>query len=49
MKNFTFNDEVTLREVIQNTKDAQRFYLRLSFDPDDPKAAIALGNLIGED
>ena len=49
MKNFTFNDEVTLREVIQNTKDAQRFYLRMSFDPDDPKAAIALGNLIGED
>ena len=49
MKNFTFNDEVTLKEVIQNTKDAQRFYLRLSFDPDDPKAAIALGNLIGED
>ena len=49
MKNFTYNDEVTLREVVQNTKDAQRFYLRMSFDPDDPKVAIALGNLIGEE
>ena len=49
MKNFTYNDEVTLKEVVQNTKDAQRFYLRMSFDPDDPKVAIALGNLIGEE
>ena len=23
--NFTYNDEVTLKEVVQNTKDAQRF------------------------
>jgi hypothetical protein len=49
MKNFSYNDNVTLREVLQNTKDAQRFYLRLSFDPDDPKVAMALGNLIGEE
>ena len=49
MKSFSYNDSVTLKEVVQNTKDAQRFYLRMSFDPDDPKVAVALGNLIGEE
>ena len=49
MKNFTFNDEVTLREVIQNTNNAQRFYLRMAFDPEDEGAAVALGNLIDEE
>jgi len=49
MTNFTFNDNITLEDVINDTKEAQRFYLLMSFDPEEEGAAIALGNLIAEE
>ena len=49
MKNYTFDDTITLQEVVNNTDKSHRFYMRMSFDPKDKKAAVALGNLIGEE